>query len=518
MVVLNISRVKIPLLNKWFWKKNQKNLLIPILIIVVVTAVILIGALAINIILIAPSPGAIAITDLTTDRSGNLFVYIQNVGTTRVHFNTSKCVYVNEKLQNCSIIQNDVLAVGQVTKIAVAYGVKANNSIIVKVLTSTGASAESTKSISQPTEEELQITIASNPSGPAFVEIDGQMVVTPIIKAWLPGSTHKIEAYTQTSGDNGMRFQWVRWSDNGFQAHNFVVPDSSQKITAIFNTQFQVKFSADSAQGSTNPAGTSWYDSATVLPILAIANSDYSFSSWIKTGSIFISQPSYPTASATINGPGTVTANFSPNQSPNNSPQPTPSATPSPNPTPPPSTNSVSIIISSDPIGSNLVKVDDKIQATPFTVSWTVGSTHSLEAISNVKNGNSIQYVWTSWSNGASQTQTYVVPSSNAAITAYYRTQYLFTLKTNGLPAPYLTRLTIGVQQVGQANDATPFSEWLDASSNTGIVGVDATVYGPGGTRYVFAIWSTDGLTTNPKAFNNNDFAVDFNCNIQDSV
>jgi hypothetical protein len=84
--------------------------------------------------------------------------------------------------------------------------------------------------------------------------------------------------------------------------------------------------------------------------------------------------------------------------------------------------NNVSITITSSPAGSGFVNVDDAAITTPQIFNWTVGSTHTLEALSPVAG---TQYVWTSWSDGGNQTHDYIVPSASENVTANYETQYL---------------------------------------------------------------------------------------------
>lgn len=89
----------------------------------------------------------------------------------------------------------------------------------------------------------------------------------------------------------------------------------------------------------------------------------------------------------------------------------------------------VSITITSSPVtGAGFVKVDSSAITTPHTFTWTPGDTHNLEALSPVADGAGTQYVYTSWSDGGTQTHTYTVPSASATVTATYKTQYYLTV------------------------------------------------------------------------------------------
>ncbi|MEM2704196.1 MAG: hypothetical protein QXR45_13675 [Candidatus Bathyarchaeia archaeon] len=95
---------------------------------------------------------------------------------------------------------------------------------------------------------------------------------------------------------------------------------------------------------------------------------------------------------------------------------------------PPPT---VSITVTSSPItGEGFVKVDGVPITTPTTFTWTVGSTHTIEALSPVLGPTGTRYVWTSWSDDGDQTHTYVVPDSDQTVIAHYKTQYYLTVSS----------------------------------------------------------------------------------------
>jgi FlaG/FlaF family flagellin (archaellin) len=76
-------------------------------------------------------------------------------------------------------------------------------------------------------------------------------------------------------------------------------------------TQVNVNFVvAPAGSGTTSPSGTQTYTTGTSVPISATSIGSYTFSSWTFSGSIQITNPASASTSATINGAGTVTANF----------------------------------------------------------------------------------------------------------------------------------------------------------------------------------------------------------------
>jgi uncharacterized repeat protein (TIGR02543 family) len=225
-------------------------------------------------------------------------------------------------------------------------------------------------------------------------------------------------------------------------------------LTGNYAAQYQVSFAVNPAgAGTTTPTGSNvWVDSGP-LSIQAAPSSGYNFSSWSSnTTSITFASATSASTTATVNGPGTITANFQ--------------AAP------------VQITVTSNPTGSGFVKVDGTAYDTPHTFTWTIGSTHSLEALSPVSGATGVQYVWASWNDSGGQTHTYTVLNSAATITANYKTQY------------YLT--------VNSVYDTPTGAGWYDsgATANFGVTSPDGT----SGTRYVFTAWSGDSTSTSASA------------------
>ena len=91
-----------------------------------------------------------------------------------------------------------------------------------------------------------------------------------------------------------------------------------------------------------------------------------------------------------------------------------------------PTTGLVPITITSAPsTGYWFVQVDGLMYPTPYTVQWTVGTAHTINAYSIVPGtqGSGVEYTWSSWSDGNSQSHTIYVPSSATTYTANYATQ-----------------------------------------------------------------------------------------------
>ena len=90
---------------------------------------------------------------------------------------------------------------------------------------------------------------------------------------------------------------------------------SAAPVHAQDPVQYQVSFNVNpSGGGSTNPLDTASYNAGSSISISATPASGYGFSGWSvsNSSSIMIADPSSASTSATIDGYGTITANFSP--------------------------------------------------------------------------------------------------------------------------------------------------------------------------------------------------------------
>jgi hypothetical protein len=109
---------------------------------------------------------------------------------------------------------------------------------------------------------------------------------------------------------NSTKHVFTSWgtdaSGTDYAQSNAITMNAPKTATANWKTQYWVQF-AVTGSGTTN--ATSWYDQG-ANSIYASPAGGYSFSSWTATGSITITPTDQPSATATINGPSTITANF----------------------------------------------------------------------------------------------------------------------------------------------------------------------------------------------------------------
>jgi len=84
------------------------------------------------------------------------------------------------------------------------------------------------------------------------------------------------------------------------------------------------------------------------------------------------------------------------------------------------------VTIATDLAGLSVI-VDGNTVTSPASRSWTYRSNHTLSVVDTVPNGVNSRFVWSSWSNGGSKSQT-VSPIANTTYTANFTTQYLLTM------------------------------------------------------------------------------------------
>ena len=149
------------------------------------------------------------------------------------------------------------------------------------------------------------VTVATSPAG-LSITVDAVTYTAPQTFAWTEGSTHSI-GVTTPQGTGGTRYAYASWSDSGAATHNITVPASAATYTASFTTQYLLTTAASPTAGGSVTPVTGYYNSASVVPVSANANSGYEFKNWSGdlTGS------ANPT-SITMSGPRSVTGNFGP--------------------------------------------------------------------------------------------------------------------------------------------------------------------------------------------------------------
>ena len=129
-------------------------------------------------------------------------------------------------------------------------------------------------------------TITTNPPG-LDVIVDGVRVTTPASFGWTPGSEHQLEAVRHVTMDDGYRFVFGRWSDDGDRLHTFTAHSGTTWLAANYIVQYLL----GSPQAEPSSAGTTtlrpespdgFYTFGTTLELSATADpsSGYRFGWW----------------------------------------------------------------------------------------------------------------------------------------------------------------------------------------------------------------------------------------------
>jgi kumamolisin len=135
---------------------------------------------------------------------------------------------------------------------------------------------------------------------------------------------------------------------------------------------------------------------------------------------------------------------------------------------------STQVTVTSNSTGSGFIVVDSAPITTPQTYTWVTGSTHTLAANSVVAGPTGIQYLWTSWSDGLSQSHSITVPSATKTYTANFKTQYQLTIALN--------------PSAGGSTTPAVGSYWYDSGASQSVTATSAV-------GYSFYYWSFDGTS-----------------------
>ncbi len=283
----------------------------------------------------------------------------------------------------------------------------------------------------------LQVSVQTSPTGHTFT-VDGNTYSTTQTFSWIPGSSHTISTTSPQSGATGTQYVWSSWSDGGAISHS-VTPSSNTTYTANFTTQFLLTMNAGTG-GTVSPAST-FFNSGQGVSISATPNSGFTFSNWSGTGTGSFSGTTNP-ATVTMNGPITETANFTPN---------------------------IQVTVQTNPSGRTFT-IDGTTYSTTQTLSWALGSSHTISTTSPQAGGTGTQFVWGNWSDSGAISHT-VSPSSATTYTANFVTQFLLTMNTGTggtvSPASGFFNSGQGVNISATPNANFSFSGWTGSGSGS---------------------------------------------------
>ncbi|MBI4594904.1 MAG: fibronectin type III domain-containing protein [Candidatus Tectomicrobia bacterium] len=334
------------------------------------------------------------------------------------------------------------------------------------------------------------INVATSPLDLALI-VDGVAVTSPQTFNWEVGSSHTLSVASPQSGDSGVNFIYSSWSDGGALSHQITIPDTTATYTANFVVPGTLTVASHAALISSGPLegpifkflGRVSYPHARSVPFspasatYTLKNTGQTTITWSASKTqnwVSLSSP----GGALEPGAGTavrvwVNSNASNLKVGSHSDTVTFINTTNGNGN---TSRSIELkvnlpyqnyTVTTSPRGLSLL-VDGVTVSSPRTFSWQVGSSHTLSVISPQIETSGSRQIYSSWSDGGTQSHRITVPSTSTTYTANFITQYSLTISTSPLGAGW----------------ATPFgSNWYHR-------GQKVSLYARSSPMYTFSGWS----------------------------
>ena len=158
--------------------------------------------------------------------------------------------------------------------------------------------------VTLPAAAPVGITVGTAPAGLAFT-VDGLSHSFTHTFTWIAGSPHSISTVQTQQAAAGVQYVWGSWSNGGALSQTVTTPAAPAAYTANFTAQYLLTTSVSPVGAGTIATNATYYNSGTVVSIVASAKSGYQFASFSGA----LTGTASP-ASLTMNGPKSVTANF----------------------------------------------------------------------------------------------------------------------------------------------------------------------------------------------------------------
>ncbi|HLJ45719.1 MAG TPA: FG-GAP-like repeat-containing protein, partial [Bryobacteraceae bacterium] len=153
------------------------------------------------------------------------------------------------------------------------------------------------------------ITVQTSPSGLQF-SVDGGAAQTAPQTLNLTQGPHTIAVASPQAGPAGTRYVFGSWSDGTVTTTDGITVGSSPATyTATFTPQYQLTTSVSpTAGGTVTPATGGFYDAGSAVPIVATANTGFTFGNWTGT----VANSTSASTTVTMIAAESVVANFLP--------------------------------------------------------------------------------------------------------------------------------------------------------------------------------------------------------------
>ncbi len=254
------------------------------------------------------------------------------------------------------------------------------------------------------------VAIDSIPPGQKLL-VDGVLHEGPFYADWAAGSQHTIAPYLLQTEDT--RQEFVGWTQGGAQEQTFVASGSNEWPTAVVKVMHRLRTQVSPAAGgslvATPESADGFYPFQSFVQLVAVPASDYRLSSWSGD----VASPAGLLASASMDGPRSVTATFDPLQ----------------------------IVFKTDPPGLTIA-IDGQSVATPHTFQWAKGSLHPLDPPASVDldPGDPLDLVFDHWSDYLPRTHDFEMRSDT--FTADVTARYVQVVRSVVTPAGGVQRIT----------------------------------------------------------------------------
>jgi hypothetical protein len=295
----------------------------------------------------------------------------------------------------------------------------------------------------------VSVTIDSSPSGLAFTTsgtgcAPGSYTSSHTL-TWTQGSSCTVAFTTPQAGASGIQYVFSQWENSSTSASRVITaPSSTATYTASFTTQYQLTV-ATTAGGSATPTSGDYYNSGTVVNLLATADTGYVFNGWTSSPGTVASASSAATT-ITMSAPESATASFIPKVTIASSP----------------SNLSFSVTGTGCAPGS---------YTSSQTLAWVPGSSCTVTFAGTQAGASGTQYVFTQWENSSTNaSRSITAPSSPTTYTASFNTQYQLTTAASpgaeGSATPtsgtyYNSGTVVNLQAT--ANSGYAFSGWTSS-------------------------------------------------------